>query len=48
MKRNKSLNRKKAISLIVLVITIIIIVIIATTGAILVAKSGIFHNIVIE
>ena len=43
MKRNKSLNRKKAISLIVLVITIIIIVIIATTGAILVAKSGIFH-----
>ena len=44
MKRNKSLNRKKAISLIVLVITIIIIVIIATTGAILVAKSGIFHS----
>ena len=44
MKRNKSLNRKKAISLIVLVITIIIIVIIATTGVILVAKSGIFHS----
>ena len=44
MKRNKSLNRKKAISLIVLVITIIIIVIIATTGVILVANSGIFHS----
>ena len=44
MKRNKSLNRKKAISLIVLVITIIIIVIIATTGVVLVAKSGIFHS----
>ena len=44
MKRNKSLNRKKAISLIVLVITIIIIVIIATTGVIFVAKSGIFHS----
>ena len=44
MKRNKSLNRKKAISLIVLVITIIIIVIIATTGVILVAKSEIFHS----
>ena len=44
MKRNKSLDRKKAISLIVLMITIIIIVIIATTGVILVAKSGIFHS----
>ena len=44
MKKNKSLNRKKAISLIVLVITIIIIVIIATTGVILVSKSGIFHS----